>query len=78
MIATSPLPDSIKRDLSLYVGCVSGAVYIDDLKKMLKEAGFDEIKIQLNNGGGKECAKGTNFEEIVASAMIEAVKPDFI
>lgn len=78
MIATSPLPDSIKRDLSLYVGCVSGAVYIDDLKKMLEKAGFDEIKIQLNDGSNKECAKGTNFEEIVASAMIEAVKPDFI
>jgi len=75
MVATAPLPEKIKKDLSLYVGCIAGAVYIDDLKKMLKEAGFDEINIQLNDGSGNDCTKGTNLEDVVTSAMIEAVKP---
>jgi len=67
--------EKLKKDLSLYVGCIAGAVYIDDLKKMLKEAGFDEINIQLNDGSGNDCTKGTNLEDVVTSAMIEAVKP---
>jgi SAM-dependent methyltransferase len=74
MIATAPLPEKIKKDLSLYVGCVAGAVYIDDLKKMLKEAGFYKIKIQLNDGSGNDCAKGKNLEDVVTSGMIEAIK----
>jgi arsenite methyltransferase len=78
MIAKEPLSEKIKEDLSLYVGCISGAVYIDDLKKMLKEAGFDEIKIQLNDGSGNDCAKETNLKNMVTSAMIEALKPNFV
>ena len=75
MIAKVPLSERIKNDLSLYVGCISGAIYIDDLRKMLKEAGFGNIKIQLNDGSTNDCAKGKNLEGIVTSAMIEAVKP---
>lgn len=78
MIATSPLPEKIKKDLSLYVGCIAGAVFIDDLKKMLTEAGFYKIKIQLNGGSSNDCAQGKNLEDFVTSAMIEAVKPNFI
>lgn len=78
MIATAPLPDKIKKDVSLYVGCIAGAIYIDSLKKMLREAGFNEIKVQLNEGSDNDCAKGTNLEDIVKSAMIEAIKPNYI
>jgi len=75
MIATAPLPEKIKKDLSLYVGCIAGTVYIDDFKKMLKETGFDEINIQLNDGTHNDCAKGKDLEDVVTSAMIEAIKP---
>jgi len=76
MIAKEPLSEKIRKDLSLYVGCISGSVYIDDLKKMIKGAGFDEIKIQLNDGSGNDCARGTNLKNIVTSAIIEAIKPN--
>jgi SAM-dependent methyltransferase len=75
MIAIVPLSEKIKKDLSLYVSCISGAGYIDDLTKMLEITGFDEIRIQLNDGSINDCAKGTNLEDIVKSAMIEAIKP---
>lgn len=78
MVATSPLPEKIKKDLSLYVGCIAGAVYIDDLKKILKEAGFYEIKIHIKDSGGNDCTEGKNLEDFVVSAMIEAIKPDVI
>jgi len=42
---------------------------------MLRETGFDKIKIQLNDGSSNDCAKGKNLEYIVTSAMIEAIKP---
>jgi len=75
MIATAPLSEKIKKDLSLYVDCIAGAVFIGDLKKMLKEAGFNEINIQINKGSDNDCAKKTNLAGIVTSAMIDVRKP---
>lgn len=77
MIATAPLPEKIKNDLTLYVGCIAGAVFIDDLKNMLSKAGFDEIKIRFNGDRRKstsDCATGTNLEAFVESAMVQAIK----
>jgi len=78
MIATAPLPAKIKNDLSLYVGCIAGAVFVDELKEMLSKAGFDKITIGFKDDGLKltnDCVKGTNLEDLVTAAMIEAVKP---
>jgi len=35
-----PLPPEIGRDLMAYVGCIAGAVLIDDYRQMLHDAGF--------------------------------------
>lgn len=43
------LPDSLKKDMGLYVGCVAGASLISGYQTYLKDAGFSEVLIIDNN-----------------------------
>jgi SAM-dependent methyltransferase len=40
-----PLPPELGNDLMAYVGCVAGAILIDDYRKWLAAAGFDAVEI---------------------------------
>lgn len=40
-----PLPPEIGSDLSAYVGCIAGAILIDDYRTWLAAAGFDAVEI---------------------------------
>jgi ubiquinone/menaquinone biosynthesis C-methylase UbiE len=40
-----PLPDEIGQDLLAYVGCIAGALLMDDYQRLLREAGFAEVQI---------------------------------
>lgn len=50
VVALNNLPDQIKNDLSLYAGCIAGAIPIDELIKILEETGFINIKISPKDG----------------------------
>src|SRR5215467_12148299 len=39
------LPREISQDLYAYVGCIAGAILIDDYKRQLIEAGFSNVQI---------------------------------
>src|SRR5690242_2718120 len=39
------LPPDLGDDLLAYVGCIAGAVMIDDYRRMLREAGFAQVEI---------------------------------
>jgi len=39
------LPAEVSNDLLAYVGCVAGAILIDDYKRSLLEAGFEHVEI---------------------------------
>jgi ubiquinone/menaquinone biosynthesis C-methylase UbiE len=40
-----PLPPEIEGDVMAYVGCVAGAISIDDYREWLLEAGFSEVAV---------------------------------
>ncbi|OGO26066.1 MAG: arsenite S-adenosylmethyltransferase, partial [Chloroflexi bacterium RBG_16_51_16] len=46
ILTNGPLPDAIKRSLSAWAGCVSGAVEADEYIAMMKLAGFKEIEVK--------------------------------
>lgn len=78
VIATAPLPETVRNDLALYSSCIGGAATIDELETMLHESGFQYIRIQPKDESRKfvrEWAPGRNIEDYIASAIIEAVKP---
>jgi len=77
VVATTQLPDEMKKDLALYTGCIAGAASIDELVDMLREAGFTDIRIQPKNESRefiRDWAPGMRVEDFVVSATIEAVK----
>jgi ubiquinone/menaquinone biosynthesis C-methylase UbiE len=40
-----PLPDELARDVMAYIGCIAGAVRIDDYRRWLEEAGFAAVQV---------------------------------
>ena len=78
IVATATLPDEIRGDWAAYTGCMAGASQIGDLQEMLRQAGFDKIKIAPKDTSRsfiREWLPGKRTEDYLVSAMIEAVKP---
>jgi SAM-dependent methyltransferase len=78
VVATAPLPEGIRRDVELHVGCVAGAATIDELEVILADVGFREIRIRPKEGSREAIQgfmPGTGIEDYVVSATIEAKKP---
>lgn len=77
IVATAEMPENIKQDLSMMAGCVSGAEYTDNIKKMLESAGFINIKMLPKDNSRqilKTWAHDRHLEDYVASFIIEAQK----
>jgi predicted methyltransferase len=79
IVATASLPEEIRNDLALVGACVGGAATIEDTEKMLKKAGFQDIKITPNDNSRElirewDPDKSENAGDYVISAYIEAVK----
>ena len=79
VVATAQLPQNIKQDIALIASCIGGAEYVEDIKIMLHNAGFKDIRMTPKENTReivKVWAPDKNFEDFVASFIIEAVKED--
>lgn len=77
VVATAELPDEIKQDLRMLTGCIAGAQFVDNLKEMMNEAGFKDIKLTPKDNGReivKSWVPDKNIQDYVSSYIIEAVK----
>jgi len=77
IVLTAELPDEVKKDLSMYSACVSGASYIKDLEQYMTVAGFKNIKISPKEESKefiKEWTPDFNVQDFIVSANIEAIK----
>jgi SAM-dependent methyltransferase len=77
VVATAPLPERVRKDIALYAGCVAGTSLVDDLKSMLRAAGFAKVRVDVKPQSRefiREWFPGRGIEDYVASADIEAVK----
>lgn len=78
VVAMAPIPIELKKDWELYTGCVAGASLVADLRVMLEEAGFIDIRI-TRKGESRDILDnwfpGRGVADFVASASIQAVKP---
>jgi len=78
VVATAELPEEMRKDAGLIAGCMGNASLIDDLEKMMADAGFEQIKIEPKDESKafiKDWAPDHNVTDYVVSASIEAVKP---
>jgi len=44
-----PLPDSIKESMEALVGCIAGAVLVDETKQMISEAGLVDAELEMKS-----------------------------
>lgn len=78
VVATVELPEEMRNDAGLIAGCMGNASLIEDLEQMMRDAGFEQIRIQPKDESKefiKDWAPGINIIDFVVSATIEAVKP---
>jgi arsenite methyltransferase len=77
VVATRPLPKSIRTRLGSVEACVGGAALVDDLKAMLRDAGFVRVEIVSRDETRpliSEWTEDQNAGEFVVSAFITAYK----
>ena len=53
-----PLPAEIGQDLMAYVGCIAGAILIDDYRRQLAEAGFAAVRGHRHGGRPQRLRQG--------------------
>lgn len=78
VVATAPLPDSIRDDLEAIAGCQAGASLVDELVAQLGEAGFVDVAITEREDGReivRQWAPERKLENYIVSATIEARRP---
>jgi SAM-dependent methyltransferase len=77
VIASSPIAENVKADLTLHAACISGASTRDDVIAMLTCAGFYDITVNLKENSKtfiKDWAPGSGAENFVVSADITGIK----
>jgi SAM-dependent methyltransferase len=78
VVATAAIPAELERELVALTGCVSGAARASELEAMLRDAGFEEVRVDVREESRvfiRDWLPGSGAENYVASASIEAIKP---
>ncbi len=76
VVATKDMPRELAQSVEAMTGCVSGSAKVEQLEALLREAGFEQVRIVPKPESGAiiaQCMPGA--EDYVASATIEGVKP---
>ncbi len=85
VIADGAVPNELRRNMEAWVGCLAGALEVDEYTRLLAEAGFDDISVEITKRytaleagldpstlpEGWEASDGK-----LASAFIRASKPE--
>nr|NLI51468.1 arsenite methyltransferase [Propionibacterium sp.] len=78
IVASTDIPEDLRRDLSLHSACLGGASPISELETLMARAGFENIRItpkQESKAFIDQWAPGHEITDYVVSATIQAVKP---
>lgn len=78
VVATIELPAAMRNDPALIAGCVGNASLVTELETMIKDAGFDKVRIAPKDESREfigDWAPEHKITDYVVSATIEGVKP---
>ena len=81
VVATAELPEQIKQDLTMLTGCVAGAEYVENIRTMMQNAGFKDIKFTAEENSKEilmSWVPNSNIVDYVASYVIEATKSQIV
>lgn len=75
VVATSPITSEQRADPSLWSSCSSGALEVKELRALLREAGFENIRIDLKTAKRTSNSMEQQSSLGVVSADVRATKP---
>ena len=90
IVLLRPLPEAVRNAVNAYVGCISGASLIEDVRRMLIEAGLVDVHLTpksayvdtLTTGGDElyrqvasDLPAGTSPSDFITSMDITATRP---
>ncbi|MEM1023030.1 MAG: arsenite methyltransferase [Myxococcota bacterium] len=78
IVRLSELPEAIQENAGALTGCISGAVPVTEIESLLKDAGFEQVSVEIEENSRdfiKDWLPGSGVEAHVVSAKIEAIKP---
>jgi SAM-dependent methyltransferase len=88
VVIRGQLPDQVRRSMELWVGCIAGALEVDDYESKLRQAGFEQISTEiwrtydvddarefLSESGLDAEAIAREVDGSIASAFVRAQKP---
>jgi arsenite methyltransferase len=64
------LPEAVKLDPGAWAGCVAGALPVADYRRLLLEAGFEAVEVEVSGASG-----GSDPSGAIGSASVRARKP---
>ncbi|MBI3096740.1 MAG: arsenite methyltransferase [Planctomycetes bacterium] len=67
IVVRGPVPDSIRRSVELWIGCVAGALDEGDYRRKLESAGFSEVTLQFTR-----TYRAADARDMLAKAGIDA------
>jgi len=73
VVAIAPIPPELQTQAAALAGCISGAAHVDDIKRMLTEAGFKSIDVKIAPRSAEIVSSWLEgADRFIASATIEA------
>jgi len=76
VVATRSIPAELAASVEALTGCVAGAAKIEEMTGLLRDAGFEGVKVEPRSDSQaiiRQCMPGA--ESYLASARIEGTKP---
>jgi ubiquinone/menaquinone biosynthesis C-methylase UbiE len=87
VVARRPVPEQIRRNMELWIGCVAGALEEQDYRDRLRQAGFESIDVEPTRiysvedarafleQAGVNAADAAQADGAFMSAFVRATKP---
>ena len=88
VVVRGDVPDAVRRNMELWVGCVAGALEEQEYRALLAEAGFEQIDLEITReytlddtaafleGSGVDVPRlAADIDGRVVSAFVRATKP---
>ncbi|MEO6777488.1 MAG: arsenite methyltransferase [Kofleriaceae bacterium] len=73
VVAIAPIPPALQTQAAALAGCISGAVPLEDVKRLLTEAGFTSIEVTIAPRSAEIVESWlAGASQFIASATIEA------
>jgi ubiquinone/menaquinone biosynthesis C-methylase UbiE len=83
IVVQGRVPESIRKSLDLWAGCLGGALEEDEYRRLLAEAGFEDVAVEVTRVYNAEqaCGDGCNpgaAAQAAAFAALEAAGGRFV